>query len=167
MKKDGYGFTIVELLIVIVVVAILATISMVAYTNISNRAHDSTVQSDLRNFSQKLDVYRAEYGKYSANLTQLRIAMDGFSVTQDSYDTAYYNFSYVIATDRDEYAVAAKSRSQKIWYRSSYGSGESSMSSVYWGHVGALIGMSDPATEPNYKPYGYTLGAEVWADWAR
>lgn len=42
------GFTIVELLIVIVVIAILAMISIVAYSGIQNRAYDSAVQSDLR-----------------------------------------------------------------------------------------------------------------------
>ena len=36
------GFTIVELLIVIVVIAILAAISMAAYTNITARANTST-----------------------------------------------------------------------------------------------------------------------------
>jgi prepilin-type N-terminal cleavage/methylation domain-containing protein len=39
-RKDS-GFTIVELLIVIVVIAILATISIVAYTGIQNRAKTS------------------------------------------------------------------------------------------------------------------------------
>ena len=37
------GFTIVELLIVIVVIAILAAITIVAYTGIQNRAYDTAV----------------------------------------------------------------------------------------------------------------------------
>ena len=52
MRKTASGFTIVELLIVIVVIAILATISIVAYNGIQNMAHDSVVQSDLTQFTK-------------------------------------------------------------------------------------------------------------------
>lgn len=41
------GFTIVELLIIIVVIGILATLVVVAYTGISNEAIDKTVLSDV------------------------------------------------------------------------------------------------------------------------
>lgn len=37
------GFTIVELLIVVVVIAILAAITVVAYTGIQNRTYDSGI----------------------------------------------------------------------------------------------------------------------------
>ena len=43
MRKSSSGFTIVELLIVIVVIAILATISIVAYNGIQNRAYNAKV----------------------------------------------------------------------------------------------------------------------------
>lgn len=62
MKKTTSGFTIVELLIVIVVIAILATISVVAYTGIQNRAHLSKMQNDFRNIEQAIEMYRADSG---------------------------------------------------------------------------------------------------------
>lgn len=58
MKKHQAGFTIVELLIVIVVIAILAAITIVAYNGISNRAKESSVQSSLASFVKKLETYR-------------------------------------------------------------------------------------------------------------
>ena len=48
------GFTIVELLIVIVVIAILAAITIVAYTGIQSRAYDTAVQNDLANAAKKI-----------------------------------------------------------------------------------------------------------------
>ena len=64
MNKKAQGFTIVELLIVIVVIAILAVISVAAYVDIKNRAYDSTVQNDLKSLATKLELYRAESGTY-------------------------------------------------------------------------------------------------------
>ena len=46
-NKQQTGFTIVELLIVIVVIAILAAITIVAYNGIKNGANVRGVQSDL------------------------------------------------------------------------------------------------------------------------
>lgn len=51
------GFTIVELMIVIVVIAILAAISIVAYTGVQGRANDSVVQQDLRQIGTVLDTW--------------------------------------------------------------------------------------------------------------
>lgn len=51
MKRQG--FTIVELLIVIVVIGILAAISIVAYTGISKRADDSARESTSNQIEKK------------------------------------------------------------------------------------------------------------------
>ncbi len=64
------GFTIVELLVVIVVIGILAAITIVSYTGISQRAVVASVQSDLDNASKKLKMYYTLYESYPT-------AMDG------------------------------------------------------------------------------------------
>lgn len=77
MKKHRYpirpssslkGFTIVELLIVIVVIGILAAIIIVAYNGISSRAVGASLQSDLSNATKTLKLYQADYGYYPTSI---------------------------------------------------------------------------------------------------
>lgn len=55
MRKSS-GFTIVELLIVVVVIAILAAITIVSYNGITARANDSAVKTGLSSTIKKLGV---------------------------------------------------------------------------------------------------------------
>lgn len=63
-KNRHSGFTIVELLIVIVVIAILAAITIVAFNGIQTRARDNTRISDLKNLQKIVELYKAENGVY-------------------------------------------------------------------------------------------------------
>lgn len=64
MSGKNKGFTIVELLIVIVVIAILAAISIVAYTGIQQRARDSSRTAAVQQIQKSLEAYRAVHGRY-------------------------------------------------------------------------------------------------------
>lgn len=63
-KLVSSGFTLVELLIVIVIIAILAAITIVAYNGIQNRANDSRRMSDLEAMNNALALYKADNGSY-------------------------------------------------------------------------------------------------------
>lgn len=63
-NKQKSGFTIVELLIVIVVIGILAAITIVAYNGIQGRARDSQRVSDVRSIQKALEIYKTQNGTY-------------------------------------------------------------------------------------------------------
>lgn len=69
MKKQAApkptGFTIVELLIVIVVIAILATIGIVAYSGIQSRSRDSIRKQDLAQLAKVTQMYAVDKGDYA------------------------------------------------------------------------------------------------------
>ena len=62
MYKTKSGFTIVELLIVIVVIAILAAISIVAYNGIQARGQDAKRAQDMANIEKALRSYEVIHG---------------------------------------------------------------------------------------------------------
>ncbi|HZJ34650.1 MAG TPA: prepilin-type N-terminal cleavage/methylation domain-containing protein, partial [Candidatus Angelobacter sp.] len=63
------GFTIVELLVVIVVIGILAAITIVSYTGISQRAIAVSLQSDLTNASKQLKLFQVENSAYPTTIS--------------------------------------------------------------------------------------------------
>lgn len=60
------GFTIVELLIVIIVIAILAAITIVAYNGVQRRASSASIASSLAQWDKIMKLYQAETGAYPA-----------------------------------------------------------------------------------------------------
>lgn len=60
------GFTIVELLIVIVVIGILAAITIVAFNGIQQRAKDTGRKSDVSSLAKALSMYQADHGLMGA-----------------------------------------------------------------------------------------------------
>ena len=82
------GFTIVELLIVIVVIAILAAISIAAYTGIQDRANSSSAQAAARQAATKLQVAFAETGDYPGSLLAVGVSDSGSTTFQYRVDNA-------------------------------------------------------------------------------
>lgn len=58
------GFTIVELLIVIVVIAVLAAITIVAYNGVQTRARDNIRSDAISSIKRALEVYKVDNGRY-------------------------------------------------------------------------------------------------------
>ena len=89
------GFTIVELLIVIVVIAILAAITIVAFNGIQERARVSSVSAALNQATKKIAVYQVDNpNQYPADLASIGITNSGnvsyqYSVNNSASPAAY------------------------------------------------------------------------------
>jgi type IV pilus assembly protein PilE len=97
MKTKFSGFTLIELMIVVVIVGILAAIALPAYQDYvrkSRRAEALTQMLDLQLTEEK---YRANNSTYGT-LTQL-------GLTSAAIDTNYYTFLIVAATN--SYTISA------------------------------------------------------------
>jgi len=64
LQEDRGGFTIVELLIVIVVIGILAALVIVTYNGIQQKARDTERKTDIKAVQGHLEAYWADNAKY-------------------------------------------------------------------------------------------------------
>lgn len=103
MHKSKSGFTIVELLIVIVVIAILAAISIVAYNGIQQRAQNSKTTTALTAWVKALKLYKVDNGRWPAGYACLGSGYgrglsgtetSGFHCRQDGAGGAYENATF-------------------------------------------------------------------------
>lgn len=111
--KRQRGFTIVELLIVIVIIGILAAITVVAYNGIQNRAQQSAFQSDFTNTVKMTELYyndSATSGAYPFSATTITQA--GIKLTKSSYNAAVWCYP----NDRSGWALVADNKDGKTYY---------------------------------------------------
>ena len=103
------GFTIVELLIVIVVIGILAAISIVAYNGIQSRARTTSVYADLTNIRKKLEIYNVDHGQYPQSTTDLEDA-DLSIGNSSNYEirAGYGNVYYCLDLAENEFGVGVR-----------------------------------------------------------
>lgn len=80
-RKNQTGFTIVELLIVIVIIAILASIVIVAFNGIQGRARESEVKAGVGQSKKKLQLYQIDNGSYPATGNLAAAGVTNGSVT--------------------------------------------------------------------------------------
>ena len=72
MRKFKAAFTIVELLIVIVVIAILATITITSYNGISRSAKESALKSDLESAAKQVQIASIVNGSFPSDIDDFK-----------------------------------------------------------------------------------------------
>lgn len=160
MQKSR-GFTIVELLIVIVVIGILAAIVIVAFNGIQNRANDTTIRSDLTNLAKKLELYKADYSVYPTGGSA--IASVQFKASKSAYDITRNNLYYCKNDSTNQFVITAQSKSKTMFAYIS-GSGLSTISNTTGSTTTCELIGHPAGTNSNASGYDFS-GSTGWAGW--
>lgn len=139
--NKGRGFTIVELLIVIVVIAILAAITIVAYNGIQNRAKTSSAQSAAVNLDKKVETYNALNSQYPNTADVITCqGTSGACGTQGGVATTtsseWYSVPSGTATQNTVLPTAAPASPNTLWY---FPSGTVGACIYYWDYTQSKV----------------------------
>lgn len=144
--KKQSGFTIVELLIVIVVIAILAAISIVAYNGIQNRAKFSKISQDLKSMQKLIEIYKADNGIYPITPT------NNWLRSYQNQDDFIPGIVPTYAPSLPRFTAATATNSQSYLYRSNIAGTEYKL---------IRLGQPIPADEQGLVPD--TMKDQYWA----
>jgi type IV pilus assembly protein PilE len=98
------GFTLIELMIAIVIVAILASVAYPSYTEYVRKSRRSDAVAEINGVSQALERWRANSPTYDATVVQLRLAATG--TNSFTAPSGYYTIAISNAT-ATRYTVTA------------------------------------------------------------
>jgi general secretion pathway protein G len=71
LSRGRHGFTLIELIVVIAIIGILATIALPALKNWPRRATEAVLKTNLRTLRDVLDQYHGDKGYYPSELEEL------------------------------------------------------------------------------------------------
>jgi general secretion pathway protein G len=71
VRRSQRGFTLIEILIVMVIITILSGISVAMYSNGLKRANEAVLKEDLHDMREAIDAYHADKNKWPPTLDAL------------------------------------------------------------------------------------------------
>ncbi len=167
MDSKHKAFTIVELLIVVVVIAILATVASLAYNGIQNRANDTTVQADIRTINDKIRNYMVDSDGVPPAASQAGL-QSIVRATKSAY-VLRSGASFIYCRTDSQYGLVAQSKSGNAYVAKN---GSFTKVVTVWGgsdtnnacSANTILAIQFPTSDPGY---GYVdfLRNSTWASW--
>lgn len=105
MNKKIKGFTLIELMVVVAIVAILTAIALPSYQSFVLQSHRTTAINGVMDIASAESKYYTANNAYIASLTTLGYANDPFPVP-DTTNT-YYNLSVAVGVGSTSFTVTA------------------------------------------------------------
>jgi general secretion pathway protein G len=94
LRRPASGFTLIEMLVVMSIIIILASIGFVQYTHSITRAKEAVLKEDLFRMRDAIEQYYADKNKYPASLDTLvtdkylrSVPVDPFTNSAQSWQT--------------------------------------------------------------------------------
>ncbi len=90
--NDRHGFTLVELLVIMVIVGILAAIALPKLSGAREKAFVASMEADLRNLSSSQEIYHSNHQVYSDDLTDLQVRVSqGVTVAVQDFNSTSWS----------------------------------------------------------------------------
>ncbi len=93
-RRPNAGFTIIELIVVMTIIVVLASVAMTQYKNSITRAEEATLKEDLFRMRDAMDQYYADKNKWPSDLNELvssgyirEIPIDPMTKSKETWQT--------------------------------------------------------------------------------
>ena len=120
LNRDQRGFTLVELLIVVIILAVLSGIAVPSYMALRNRARVAATENEMKNIATALELYNADNEAYPAgDINDLKAALEGDGPdgaaggpymanvpTVDAWNSAYV-YAIILEADGGGYSLTS------------------------------------------------------------
>ena len=93
---NAKGFTLIELMIVISIIGILATLAVPSYRSSLIKARETVLRQDLFTMRELLDHHRADHGKYPTSLEGLVVTGYLRSIPKDPFTSSSTTWQEII-----------------------------------------------------------------------
>ena len=108
MVKKNKGWTLVELLIVLVIISILAAFAVTSYQKYVVRTKRTEVQAEMMRVAQQLQSYLTVNHSYqNATIDKFGLSLIGTSAPFPSLNNKSYDLTLVIGSDNQTWTLTA------------------------------------------------------------